>query len=300
MKHLVIGAGQIGPHVARRLAEAGETVTVATRSGRGPADLANISLDATDGPALQAALEDVDVLYLCLHASAYRDDAWRRELPPLERTVLAAAEATGTTVVFPESLYAFDASTPISATSRIAPRSPLGEVRRLLLEQRAASPATTVSVVAGDFIGPGVGQSHAGPRMWEPTLAGTTVRPVGNVDAVHAWTYLPDLAATMVAAGTRRSDPIVIAPAIHATQRELVEAYAAAGGVDVPRVSPVPMWVMRAAGAIHRETRTIAQTGYLFTQPLRMDFTRTRDERGIDATTLDVVAKATITATPAG
>ncbi|RYI99734.1 MAG: NAD-dependent epimerase/dehydratase family protein, partial [Actinomycetales bacterium] len=136
MKHLVIGAGQIGPHVARRLAEAGETVTVATRSGRGPADLTNISLDATDGLALRTALEDVDVLYLCLHASAYRDDAWRRELPPLERTVLAAAEATGTTVVFPESLYAFDASTPISATSRVAPRSPLGEVRKILLEPK--------------------------------------------------------------------------------------------------------------------------------------------------------------------
>lgn len=300
MKHLVIGAGQIGPHVARRLAESGDTVTVATRSGRGPAELENIALDATDGAALHAALEDVDVLYLCLHASAYRDDAWRRELPPLERTVLAAAESTGTTVVLPESLYAFDASTPISATSRVAPRSPLGEVRKILLAQRAASPARTVSVVAGDFIGPGVGQSHAGPRMWEPTLAGRTVRPVGSVDTVHAWTYLPDLAATMVAAGARPSDPIVIAPAIHATQRELVAAYATAGGVDLPRVSPVPMWVMRAAGAVHRETRTIAQTGYLFTEPLRMDFTATRDELGIDATPLDVVAKATITRPAAG
>lgn len=293
MKHLVVGAGQIGPHVARHLAESGQTVTVATRSGRGPADLAVTSLDATDGTALQAALEDVDVLHLCLHASAYRDDVWRRELPSLERTVLEAAEATDTTVVFPESLYAFDASSPIGPSSRIAPRSPLGEVRRVLLEQRASSTATTVSVVAGDFIGPGVGQSHAGPRMWEPAIAGRTVRPVGRVDVVHPWTYLPDLAATMVAAAARPTTPVVIAPAVHATQRELVQAFAAAGGVDVPRVSPVPMWVMRAAGALHRETRTIAQTGYLFTQPVRMDFTATRAELGIDATRLEVVAKAT-------
>lgn len=296
MKHLVIGAGQIGPHVAHRLTEAEETVTVATRSGRGPTGLRNISLDATDGAALRAALADVDVLHLCLHASAYRDDVWRRELPTLERTVLQAAEATGTTVVFPESLYAFDASEPISASSRVAPRSPLGEVRRTLLVQRAASAATTVSVVAGDFIGPGVGQSHAGPRMWEPTLAGRTVRPVGRVDVVHPWTYLPDLAATMVAVAGRPTASVVIAPAVHATQRELVEAYAAAGGVDVPRISPVPMWVMRATGAVHRETRTIAQTGYLFTVPVEMDFAATRDELGIDATPLDVVAKTTITA----
>ncbi len=296
MKHLVVGAGQIGPHVARRLAESGQGVTVATRSGRGPTELPNVSLDATDGAALRTALEDVDVLHLCLHASAYRDDVWRRELPGLERTVLDAAEATGTTVVFPESLYAFDAGEPINAASALAPRSPLGEVRRALLDQRAASTATTVSVVAGDFIGPGVGQSHAGPRMWEPAIAGRTVRPVGRVDVVHPWTYLPDLAATMVAAAARPSRPVVIAPAVHATQRELVEAYAAAGGVDAPPVRPVPMWVMRAAGALHRETRTIAQTGYLFTQPVRMDFTATRDELGIDATPLDVVAKATVSA----
>ncbi len=296
MKHLVVGAGQIGPHVARRLAESGQAVTVATRSGRGPTELPNVSLDATDGAALRTALEDVDVLHLCLHASAYRDDVWRRELPGLERTVLDAVEATGTTVVFPESLYAFDAGEPINAASALAPHSPLGEVRRTLLDQRAASTATTVSVVAGDFIGPGVGQSHAGPRMWEPAIAGRTVRPVGRVDVVHPWTYLPDLAATMVAAAARPSRPVVIAPAVHATQRELVEAYAAAGGVDAPRVRPVPMWVMRAAGALHRETRTIAQTGYLFTQPLRMDFTATRDELGIDATPLDVVAKATVSA----
>lgn len=296
MQHLVIGAGQIGPHVARQLAEAGEQVTVATRSGRGPTDLRNVSLDATDAAALRSALDGVDVLYLCLHASAYRDDVWRRELPALEHTVLEAAAATGTVVVFPESLYAFDTSAPISPTSRRAPRSTLGEVRRLLLDQRAASPATTVSVVAGDFIGPGATQSHAGPRMWEPTLAGRTVRPVGRIDVVHPWTYLPDLAATMVAAAARPTAPVVIAPAVHATQRELVEAFAAAGGVDVPRIRPVPLGVMRAVGALHRETRTIAQTGYLFTEPVRMDFTATREALGIDATPLDVVAKATITA----
>jgi nucleoside-diphosphate-sugar epimerase len=287
MEHLVIGAGQIGPHVVRQLLAAGQDVTVATRSGHAPADLPATSLDATDGAALRRALVDVDALHLCLHASAYRDDAWRRELPALEATVLAAAASTGTTVVFPESVYAFDASTPISATSRIAPRSPLGEVRRDLLAQRTASDARTVSVVAGDFVGPGVGQSHAGPRMWQPVLDGKTVRPVGDVDTVHAWTYLPDLAATMIAAADG-TEPLVVAPAVHATQRELVTAFAAAAGVAVPRINAVPLWAMRAVGAFHRETRTIAQTGYLFTEPLQLDST-------FPATPLDVVAKATIT-----
>ncbi|MGJ9411838.1 NAD-dependent epimerase/dehydratase family protein [Aeromicrobium sp. CF4.19] len=294
MSTLVIGAGQIGPYVARHLADSGESVTIATRSGRGPSGLATMTLDASDGEALRRGLAEIDVLHLCLHASAYRDDVWRRELPTLERVVLEAAAATGTTVVFPESVYAFDTSSPVRADSPCAPRSPLGEVRRELLQQRSESAARTVSVVAGDFIGPGADQSHAGPRMWRPTLAGRAVRPVGDVDTVHAWTYLPDLAATMVAAAARPSESLVVAPAVHATQRELVTAFAQAGSVAVPSVRPVPLWVLRAVGAVHRETRTIAQTGYLFTEPLELDFSATRADLGVDATALDVVATATI------
>ncbi|MFT4187517.1 MAG: NAD-dependent epimerase/dehydratase family protein [Aeromicrobium sp.] len=294
MSHLVIGAGQIGPHLARHLLAQGERVTVATRSGRGPADLPVERLEASDGAALRAALIEVETLHLCLHASAYRADVWERELPSLERTVLDAAAVTGTTVVFPESVYAFGTSSPVTAASAFAPRSPLGQVRRQLLEQRAASPARTVSVVAGDFIGPGADQSHAGPRMWQAVVAGKTVRPVGDVDTVHAWTYLSDLAATMSAASRHIDESIIVAPAVHATQREVVEAFARAAGVPVPRIRPVPLWALRAVGAVHPETSALAQTGHLFTEPLQIDFTTTREQFGLPATDLDVIAKATV------
>lgn len=274
MSTLVIGAGQIGPHVATLLAERGEEVTVATRSGSGPEHplVTRTRLDATDPSALDRAFADVDVVHLCVHASAYRPDAWERELPPLERAVLGAAERHGVHVVFPESVYAFDTSGVLGAAPRIAPRSAMGLVRASLLERRAASSARTTSVVASDFYGPGASLAHGGDRMVGPAVAGRTVRPLGRTDLPHAWTYLPDLAAAMVAAADAPDGPeVVLAPVVHASQRELALAYARAAGRDEVRVRAVPAWALRAVGVVSADVRALAEMSYLFTEPLLVD-----------------------------
>jgi nucleoside-diphosphate-sugar epimerase len=274
MRTLVIGAGQIGPHVATRLADRGDHVTVATRSGSGPehARIRRVRLDATDPDALDAAFADVDVVHLCVHASAYRPDVWERELYPLEAAVLVAAERHGVHVVYPESVYAFDTSGELGARPTVAPRRALGRVRATLLARRAASPARTTSVVASDFYGPGASMAHGGDRVAEPAARGRTVRPVGRTDLPHAWTYLPDLAAAMVAAGDTADGPaVVLAPVVHATQRELADAYARAAGHAEARVRAVPAWVLQAAGPFSRDLAAMAAMSYLFTEPLLVD-----------------------------
>ena len=293
MSTLVIGAGQIGPHVATLLAGRGEEVTVATRSGSGPEHplVTRTRLDATDASALERAFADVDVVHLCVHASAYRPDVWERELPPLERAVLTAAERHGVHVVYPESVYAFDTSTPLGADLRVAPRSALGRVRAALLERRAASTARTTSVVASDFYGPGASMAHGGDRMVGPATSGRTVRPLGRVDLPHAWTYLPDLAAAMVAAADATAGPdVVLAPVVHASQRELALAYARAAGRDDVRVRTVPAWALRAVGVVDADVRAMAEMSYLFTEPLLIDEGATI----LPATPLDVAAAAVV------
>jgi nucleoside-diphosphate-sugar epimerase len=246
MSILVIGAGQIGPHVATLLAERGEAVTVATRSGSGPEHplVTRTRLDATDASALDRAFADVDVVHLCVHASAYRPDVWERELPPLERAVLAAAERHDVHVVYPESVYAFDTSGVLGAAPRIAPRSAMGPVR-----------------------------------------------PLGRVDLPHAWTYLPDLAAAMVAAADATAGPdVVLAPVVHASQHELALAYARAAGRDDVRVRAVPAWALRAGGVVNADVRAMAEMSYLFTEPLLVDEGATI----MPATPLDVAAAAVV------
>lgn len=290
MRTLVIGAGQVGPHVALHLAARGESVRIGTRSGSGPEHplVERVRLDATDPAALDAAFADVDVVHLCMHASAYRPDVWERELPTLERGVLDAAERHGVHVVYPESVYGFDTSSTLTETTPLGPRSAMGGVRARLLAQRAASSARTTSVVASDFYGPGATEAHGGERMAAPATTGKTVRPLGRVDLPHAWTFLPDLAAAMVAAAELPSAPdrVVVAPVVHATQRELADAYARAAGRDHAKVSPVPGWMLAGLARVSKDLAALHAMGYLFTEPLLVDETSSSRVLGVDATPL--------------
>ena len=53
-RHLVVGAGPVGRHVAELLAARGSSVTVVTRSGRdtGIPGVRHVALDASDADAL--------------------------------------------------------------------------------------------------------------------------------------------------------------------------------------------------------------------------------------------------------
>ncbi len=300
MNTLVIGAGPIGTSVATHLSHQGHPVRIASRSGSGP-DLPGVErivLDARDPEALASALAGVSSLYLCLHASAYRADVWERELPPLEAIVLEVAARNDVTVVFPESLYAFDPRTTITETSSHAPVHALGEIRVRLLEQRSASPARTISVAASDYVGPDTGpNAHGGDRMASPAAAGRAVRPVGAVDVVHPWTYLPDLAAAMVRAAELPPEPnrFLLAPSFHATQRELATAYAEAAGQADVRVRLVPSWLLRGVAAIHPGSRGVAGTLPMFERELRVDTSASDRLLGLTATPLADVAAAAVT-----
>jgi nucleoside-diphosphate-sugar epimerase len=62
---------------------------------------------------------------------------------------------------------------------------------------------------------------------------------------------------------------------------------AAAAGVEVPRTSAIPPWVLRASGVVSREMRELAETSYMFTEPFVMDSTASEEERlGLSPTPL--------------
>ena len=298
MRTLVIGAGQVGPHVALHLAARGDHVTLASRSASGPDHplIARRHLDATDHASLDDSLAEVDVVHLCVHASAYRPDVWERELFPLEATVLDAAARHDVHVVLPESVYAFDTSDVLDARLPVGPRSSMGRIRARLLAFREASPARTTSVVASDFYGPGASMAHGGDRMLDPAVAGRTVRPLGRADLPHAWTFLPDLAAAMVAAAEAPTTvgEVVVAPVVHASQRELADAYARAAGHARARVRPVPAWVLLATGPISRDMAAMAEMSYLFTEPLRVDPRASIEALGVEPTPLREAVQDTV------
>jgi nucleoside-diphosphate-sugar epimerase len=55
---------------------------------------------------------------------------------------------------------------------------------------------------ASDYYGPRGRQSTAGERLFVPALAGKPAQLLGDLDAPHTFTYLPDFARGLVSLGT--------------------------------------------------------------------------------------------------
>ncbi len=298
--HVVTGAGPVGSTVALELAGRGIPVRLLTRSGSGPEHelIDRRRVDVSDREQLAAHLAGAAAVHHCIHGSKYRASAWRAELPKAEQVVLELAGEAGAVVVFPESLYSYghvdgviDEDTPRTAT-----QGKLG-IRADLLRARAASPTHTVSVVASDFFGPAVRTSHVGERLVPKILAGKTVSLIGSLDEPHSFTYVPDLARAMVTASLDPElwDRVLHAPTVDAgTQRDLVEAIAAAAGVKTPRAFALPSWVLKAMGVVLVDIRELAETSYQFDRPFVMSSARSEQLLGLAPTPFEQQVKETV------
>lgn len=298
--HVVTGAGPVGWTVAEQLAEQGKHVKVLTRSGSGPVHplVERLTVDVQDANQVRAAFAGAAAVFHCIHGSSYTVDAWQAELPRAEQTVLAAAGEAGAVVVFPESLYSY--SEPDRPMTEAGPRTAQGGkrgVRTELLRAREAYPTNTVSVVAGDFFGPRVRNSHGGERMVAPVLSGKRLWVVGSTEQPHSFTYVPDLAAAMIRAAQSPSlwnnvwhTPT--GPAV--TQRQLATAFAEAGGAAPPKIKAMPGWALRAMGVFSKDLRELGETLYQFQKPFVMDSAASQAALGLRPTPLPEAAAATV------
>lgn len=298
--YVVTGAGPVGWTIAEQLAEQGHSVRVLTRSGSGPDHplVERRTLDVSDPAQLGEAFEGAKAIFHCIHGSAYSASAWAKELPKAERAVLAAAGEAGAVVVFPESLYSY--SEPGKTMAEHSPRDARGGkrgIRAALLNMRSASTTDTVSVVAGDFFGPRVRTAHAGERMVPTLLARKGVQVIGSAEQPHSFTYVPDLAAAMIKAAQTPSlwNRVWHAPTGPAlTQRSIATSFAGAAGMDAPKVSALPGWVIRAAGLFSAGMRELAEMLYQFERPFVMDSRVSQQALALEPTPHLEAARATV------
>ncbi len=294
---VVIGDGPVGRTTSELALDQGRRVRVATRSGSGPAGAELERADVLDPDAIARSIGDAPLVVMATHAP-YRASVWVDLLPRMEAPVLAHAARTGATVVFPESLYGFAAErTPITAATRLDPRSRKGAVRKSLIEARVASGARTRSVVAGDFIGPRVTMSVAGDTLTGRLVAGKSPQVIGRADLPHAFTYVPDLARALLAsadlpdAGHR----LLMAPnAGPITQRDLVKGLAATAGLPEPKIVELRPWLMALLGIAIPDIRELREVSYQFLQPFTIDASADEQELGLQATAWPQVQEATI------
>ncbi|MFG3600647.1 NAD-dependent epimerase/dehydratase family protein [Micromonospora chersina] len=299
--HVIVGAGPVGTATARLLAERGERVRVVTRRGTGPTHPAieRIAADAADAERLTALTEGATALYNCANPAYHR---WPLDWPPLAAALLTAAERTGAVLATVGNLYGYGpVDAPMTEATPLAATGTKGRVRNRMwadaLAAHEAGRARITEVRGSDYVG-AEGTSLA-MMVLPRVLAGQRVFLPVDWDAPHTWTYIPDVARTLVAAATDerawgRAWHVPSAPAV--SMRDLAGRAAALVGAPAPRLIRMPYPVLWAAGLANPFARELRETAYQFDRPYLLDSTAATATLGVEATPLDRVVKETVAA----
>lgn len=302
----VVGKGPVGTAVAGELVQRGHEVVVLSRSGGGGTPgVEHRALGAADGAALAAAARGADVLYNAVNPAYTR---WVEDWPPVAAALLHAAQESGAVLAATGNLYAHGRPDgPMTARAPLAATDVKGRVRaRMWLDALAAHEAGRVRAVevrASDFVGPSVpaAQSHL-VRQLDALRRGRRAWVVGDPDALHSWTYVPDLARTLVHLGSDErawGRAWTVPSGAPRSQRAALTDLAVAMGAPVPRVTGLPWPLLRAVGLASAQMREVAAIRHQWDQDFVLDASETTDVFGLRATPWDDVCRATVGAVSA-
>ena len=287
-QHLIVGAGWIGGELARQLVARGDGVTVATRSGTAVAGTIARVLDASDPVAFCLAAERMQTIFLCTNPP-YPD--WARRWPPVFAAAIAAASVSGANLVVMGNLYPYGSPTgPMTEHSPQTTTESKGLIRRdgwqRVLDAHDRGEIRAVEVRASDYFGAGVsGTAHLGQGFFGAVLASKTARGVGRPELVHSWSYIPDIAATMIAAAgyTGQWGRLWHVPS-GAHSRTDIAGELNAHYDSHGSVAGYPGWMLRSLGAVSPLMREVYKSSYQFQVPYVIDSAETERELGVAAT----------------
>ncbi|OEZ90827.1 NAD dependent epimerase/dehydratase family protein [Janthinobacterium sp. HH106] len=307
---LVLGAtGGIGGEMVRQLLTAGWQVRALTRGETPSPRRDNIEWlrgDALSRTDVLAAAKGCAVIVHAVNPPGYRN--WGQLVLPMLDNTIAAATAEGATIVLPGTVYNFGPDAfPVLAED--APQRPLtrkGAIRVELearLERASTHGARVLIVRAGDFFGPRAGNNWFSQGLVKP---GQSVRKVlypGAPGVGHQWSYLPDVARTMVQLLALRATLPAFARFHMAGHwdhdgRQMTGAIArvveqATG--TAPAIRRFPWWLVALASPFVATLREMREMRYLWQAPLSMDNARLLAVLGQEPhTPLDEAVRATL------
>lgn len=294
---LVVGAGLIGRPVAERLAARGDDVTIATRSGSRATGATPLTLDASDPTAFSRAADGAATIFLCTNPP-YTD--WETDWPPMFSAAIAAASESGANLVVMGNLYPYGSPTgPMTEHSPERTTEKKGLIRKAGWQQALAAhrrgEIKAVEVRASDYFGPGSGgTAHLGETFFHAVLESKTARVVGKPAVTHSWSYLPDIATTLIAAADYQGEwgRVWHVPSAAYSRNEIAAQLNAMYGTR-GKVSGYPQWMLRALGVASPMMREVAASSYQFVVPFVIDATETKRELGVQATDWDEALRTT-------
>ncbi len=300
--HVVFGAGQVGPLLAGELVAAGKAVKIVRRSST-RVEIQGVEVtraDAGDSRAAVEATRGAAVIYNCMNPP-YSAREWARELPRIQEGLIAAARENQARLVVLDNVYMLGRpeGRPLTEESPLAPCSKKGEIRaRIHEELQAAVKRGDVRAVKGhasDFYGPGGTGTYFAGHFWPGAFARKTVKAFINLDTLHTYHYIPDVAAGLAKLGLDEaaggSFMLPCRPAV--TTRRLIERLTQTLGHTVV-LSRTPSLLMNLLGVFVPIVRELNEMAYQWEEPFILDDSKFRGRYGDITAPEDVAAKRTL------
>ncbi|GAA2179236.1 NAD-dependent epimerase/dehydratase family protein [Brooklawnia cerclae] len=300
MHALVVGAGPLGRSATAHLVADDHRVTLVTRSATSLPGARPLAADVTSADLPARLPDDIEAVVACCNFPYGR---WDRYWPSAIRNLIAAAERSGAVLVLAGNLYAYAPPTrPMRETDPQTSTTINGRVRALVWSEamtaHEAGRVRVVEVRGSDYVGPGAGANSHATRVVPAVLGGGTARPLGDPEQPHTWTAVDDF-GRLLARATRdeamwgRAWHVPSAPAV--SMREYCNALRATAGLPGPaRVSALPGWVVRSAGLVSADLRSVGQQLYQFERPFVMDDSDARTMLGESHTDFDQTLAAVV------
>ncbi len=289
-KHVVVGAGPVGRAAAELLARQGKQVLLLSRRGTGVEHpgVQAVAADAADAKGLLDVSAGAAVLYNCLNPEYHR---WTKDWPPLAASLLAAAEQHGAVLATVSNLYGYGpVNVPMTPDLPLLGAGSKAQVRvhmwRQALAAHQAGRVRITEIRASDYVGVGA-SSHLGDQVVPRLLAGKRPQFVVPLNQKHSFSYIPDVAATLLAAAAQPSAWgrawHVPSPAPISLRTALTQLATLAGVTDMKPQVLAPL-VQRGLGLFIPLFRELAEVRYQFERPYILNSEATTAEFGITAT----------------
>jgi nucleoside-diphosphate-sugar epimerase len=298
MLHVIVGAGPVGTATANLLADRGEQVRVITRRGTGPErpEVERVAADATDPARLGDLAKGAVALYNCASPLYHQ---WLTDWPPLNQTLLRAAESSGAVLASACNVYGYGpVSGPITDVTPLAATQPKLKLRadmwRDMLAAHQAGKIRATEVRASDYI---EANSILSFVLAKPLLAGKRALVPAKLDVPHSWTSIRDVAATLVtAAATERAwgRGWLVPTNPPLTIRELATRFTQLNGLPAPRLTSMPYAALWAAGLFDPTVKELRHTYYQWSRAFTIDSAATEREFGLAPTPIDTALASVV------
>lgn len=251
MKQTVLilgGSGKIGSRAADAFWDAGWEVR---------------QYDRKAGDMVKAA-EGADVIVNGLNPPAYHN--WERTIPEITTQVIAAAKASGATVIIPGNIYNYgdqpgmlDEDTPQMAHTK------KGRVRVEMEESYREAGVQTIVLRAGNFIDP-AGNGDIMSMLMMREIKKNKITAAADPKTLQAYAYVPDWGRAAVALAEKRAELAMFEdvpfPGHAFTASDLQKCLSHNTGRDI-KISRFPWWIMTVLSPFWELAREMREMRYL-------------------------------------